>query len=891
MAFRWLENLRELFTRERGDDDLAREVRSHLDEEAEEQIDRGVPPEEAPYAARRAFGNVTRVEERTREAWRGEGIASSIRELAGGVVQDARYGLKGLIKQPTFTIAAILALALGIGATTTIFSVIQNVLLDPYPMYRNVDRMVGIEIHNDENSRPGGRDFLQTAEFLDYQAQMTSFDAVIAGGGDGSALYAGPQGVEQLNGAYLSGNTFEVLGIGALIGRTLTSDDGKPGSPLVFVMSYKLWANRFGTDPSLIGRTFTLDGVPTTLIGVMPPRVSKLGADVWRPILLDRANPALETQYFKFQGRLKPGVTIEQADAEFRTVAARVSKLYPRNYPEHFSAHVLQFVDSIVGAFRKTLYTMAAAVGLLLLIACANVANMLLSRAAGRQRELALRTSLGASRGRLVRQLLIESLMLACVGMAVGCVFAYFGIKALVQVIPEGLIPRESLIRLDTRVLLFSLVVAGVTALVFGLVPAFQSVKRDLVNPLRDAGKGTGGGYRSGRLSSALVVVEIALSLVLLTSAGVLMRSVIKLQTTELGFEPANLLLVAIPIGRGDHKTAAEQTRFVMAALERIRTSPGIVHAASTDGFPPFGGQGAVFDVAGLGHQGRWDGRLELVVDGYFQTLGVPFVQGRDFTADDIRSARRVAVVNQRFVERFLSTIDPLGRTVKFTLRNDQGQDEEQGYEIVGVVQNVKNAGVNNPIEPEVFAPISVAPLRWQSIMVRTAGPPLEALRMVRAAIWSVDPMMPLAEANPVEEYLKRFAYAAPRLGLYVFSAFAGIGLVLVVIGVYSLIAYTVSRQTREIGIRIAIGANRADVLRMTIGLGVRWLVLGTLLGLVASVAATRLLASELYEVSPNDPLTFAFVVAVIAVAGVCASYFPALRATHVDPIVVLRYE
>jgi putative ABC transport system permease protein len=891
MAFRWLENLRELFTRERGDDDLAREVRSHLDEETEEQIDRGVPPEEAPYAARRAFGNVTRVEERTREAWRGEGIASSLREFAGGVVQDARYGLKGLIKQPTFTIAAVLALALGIGATTTIFSVIQNVLLDPYPMYRNVDRMVGIEIHNDDSSRPGGRDFLQTAEFLDYQAQMTSFDAVIAGGGDGSALYAGPQGVEQLNGAFLSGNTFEVLGIGAFIGRTITSDDGKPGAPAVFVMSYKLWSNRFGMDPTLVGKTFTLDGVPTTLIGVMPPRVSKLGADVWRPIVLDRANPALETQYFKFQGRLKPGVTLEQADAEFKTVAARVSKQYPRNYPEHFSAHVLELVDSIVGAFRKTLYTMAAAVALLLLIACANVANMLLSRAAGRQRELALRTSLGASRGRLVRQLLIESLMLSCVGMAVGCLFAYFGIKALVGVIPEGLIPRESLIRLDTRVLLFSLVVAGLTALVFGLVPAFQSVKRDLMNPLRDAGKGTGGGYRGGRLSSALVVVEIALSLVLLTSAGVLMRSVIKLQTTELGFEPANLLLVAIPIGRGDHKTAAEQTRFVTAALERIRTSPGIVHAASTDGFPPFGGQGAVFDVAGVGHQGRWDGRLELVVDGYFQTLGVPIVQGRDFTADDIRSARRVAVVNQRFVERFLPTIDPLGRTVKFTLRNDQGQDEEQGYEIVGVVQSVKNAGVNNPIEPEVFAPISVAPLRWQSIMVRTAGPPLEALRMVRAAIWSVDPMMPLAEANPVEEYLKRFAYAAPRLGLYVFSAFAGIGLVLVVIGVYSLIAYTVSRQTREIGIRIAIGANRADVLRMTIGLGVRWLVIGSALGLVASFAATRLLANQLYEVSPSDPLTFAFVVAVIAVAGFCASYFPALRATRVDPIVVLRYE
>ncbi len=319
---------------------------------------------------------------------------------------------------------------------------------------------------------------------------MTSFDAVIAGGGDGSALYAGPHGVEQLNGAYLSGNTFEVLGIDALIGRTLTSDDGKPGAPPVFVMSYKLWANRFGIDPSLIGKSFTLDGMPTTLIGVMPPRVSKLGADVWRPVVLDRANRALERQYFKFQGRLKPGVTIEQADAEFQTVAARVSKLYPRNYPEHFSAHVLQFVDSIVGAFRKTLYTMAAAVALLLLIACANVANMLLSRAAGRQRELALRTSLGASRGRLVRQLLIESLMLACVGMAVGCVFAYFGIKALVRRSPKGSSRASRLIRLDTRVLLFSLVVAGVTALVFGLVPALPVGETGSHEPAARLGEG-----------------------------------------------------------------------------------------------------------------------------------------------------------------------------------------------------------------------------------------------------------------------------------------------------------------------------------------------------------------------------------------------------------------
>ncbi len=586
MLRRWLETLRELVTREDRDADLDRELRSHLDAETEDQIDSGVAADEAPYAARRAFGNVTRVEESTRASWRGEGLLSATRQLAAGVVQDARYGVKGLAKQPTFTAGAVLALGLGIGATTTIFSVIQNVLLDPYPMYANVDRMVGVSIHDEASSRPGGRDFFQTAEFLDYAAQLTSFDAIIAGGGNGDTLYTGPDGTEQFSGAFLSGNTFSVIGVSAVAGRTLSPADAKPDAPPVFVMSYKLWANRFGLDPALIGRSFVLDGVPTTLIGVMPPRVSKLAADIWRPVLLDRANPALRNQYFKFQARLKPGVTIEQADAEFRLAAARIARDYPTNYPEHFTGHVVGFVDSIVLGFRTTLYTMAAAVGLLLIIACANVANMLLSRAAGRQRELALRASLGASRGRLVRQLFIESLLLALLGMLVGCGAAVVGIKALVRAIPEGLIPRESLIQLDSRALIFSLVVAACTALLFGLVPAFQSVRRDLMNPLRDPGKGTGGGFRGGRLSSALVVAEIALSLVLLTSAGVLMRSFIKLQTTELGFDPDHILMVRVPMGSGHVKLGVEQARFLGQGLARVRATAGRDQRVY-DGRPP----------------------------------------------------------------------------------------------------------------------------------------------------------------------------------------------------------------------------------------------------------------------------------------------------------------
>jgi len=813
------------------------------------------------------------------------------RTLASGTLQDAKYALRSLRKQPGFSAAAILALALGIGASTTIFSVIQNVLLDPYPMYRNVGRMVGIMIHDDASSRPDGRDFLQTAEFLDYADQLTSFDAIIAGGGNGDVIYTGPDGAEQFNAAFLSGNTFSTLGVEAIAGRTISEDDTRPGAPPVFAMSYKLWANRFGLDPSLIGRDFTLDGVPTTLVGVMPPRVSKLGADIWRPVRLDRADPALRGQFFKFQARLKPGVTIEQADAEFRAVAARVGKIHPRNYPDRYTGMVVGFVDSIVRGFKATLYTMAAAVALLLLIACANVANLLLSRAAGRQRELAMRSSLGASRGRLIRGLLVESLLLALAGMALGCGVAAIALKAVVAAIPEGLIPRESLIRLDTRALLFSVVVAGVTALLFGLAPAIQTVRRDLMNPLRSADKGTGGGFRGGKLRSGLVIAEIALSLVLLTSAGVLMRSFIKLQTTDLGFDPARILLVRVPVGTGRVESAAGQARFAGEVLARIRALPGVTNAATTIGLPAFGGFSTDFDIPGVGHADTWRGQVELCSDGYFKTLGVRFLQGRDFHADDLNHARRVAIVNRRLAERFLGSIDPIGWTLVVSLRTSNGAIEPQSFQIVGVVENAKNSGVTEPVLPGAFLPASAVPVRGMSFVIRTAGPPLQALRTIKREMWAIDPAVAIAESDALENYLARFAYAAPRLGLAVFTAFAGIGLILVVVGVYSLIAYTVSCQTREIGIRIAVGAGRGHVLWMTLGMAVRWLAAGATIGLAASYATTRLVASDLFEVSPTDPLTFAAVVGVLAAAGFAASYVPARRATRVDPIVVLRAE
>ena len=582
-------------------------------------------------------------------------------------VKDARYAIRGLQKQPAFTFAAVMALALGIGATTTIFSVIQNVLLDPYPMYADVDRIVGVQIRDLASARPGGREWYPVAEFLDYQTQAQSFDEVIAGAGE-DVVYSSSAGSEQFVGGLTSGNTFNVLGVPAAIGRTLTPEDARPGAPPVFVLSYKLWATRFGLDPGIVGKSFVLNGVPTTLIGVMPARVSKLGADLWRPVRLDPADPALNGQYFRFQGRLKRGVTLEQAQAEMEVIAQRVAKVYPRDYPKKFAVRVVGLIDSIVGSFRKTLYTMAAAVGLLLLIACANVASMLLSRASGREKEMAIRAALGASRGALVRQLLVESLLLALLGALVGCLFSYGGIKLLVSAIPEGLIPREAVIRLNMPVQLFSLAIAVLTAILFGLAPALLTVRRDLVNPLRDSGKGTSGGYRRGRLSSALVVGEVALSLVLLAGAGLLTRSFVALQKVDLGLDPENVLNVPMSLASSQHKTAAAQTQFLSQVLARVRTLPGVLSATSTTGLPLYGGWQNDFEIPGLSQDDSLACDLPAVQRRLFPDARDPRAAGArsDARGPGRRAARRR---RQPDVRRTLPRGTRRDRTT------DQGQD------------------------------------------------------------------------------------------------------------------------------------------------------------------------------------------------------------------------
>jgi putative ABC transport system permease protein len=888
---RWLHALRELFTQEQRDADLQRELRSHLAAEAEAQIDDGADPDEARYAAKRALGHVPTIRDDTRRAWTWGRAGHVLRDLGTGCRQDLRYGLRSLVKQPAFTVAAVLALALGIGAATTIFSVIQGVLLDPYPMYRDVDRFVQMSVRDLANAgSTGRRTAFQTAELLDYTRETRAFEAVIAGG-PLDVLWQSKDGTEQFYGGLTSGNTFTFLGVGAAVGRTLEAADEAPGAPPVFVISHRLWASRFGLDPSIVGTVFVLNGVPTTLVGVMPARVSKLGADAWLPHRLDPADPVTGDRFWRYQARLKPGVTIAQAEAEMNAIARRLSAKYPKNYPQRYVVHIEQVIDSIVGPFRKTLYTMAAAVALLLLIACSNVANLLLSRAAGREQEMAVRASLGASRVRLVRQLLVESLLLAIAGAAAGCLLSYVGIVALVRLIPEGLIPRESLIELNTPVLLFSLGVAAATAVVFGLAPALQTARRELVPSLRDAGKGSGAGFRRARLSSALVIGQIAIALVLLNAAGLLMRTFINMQGSDLGFNPSNLMYIRVPNG-DSLRTLEAQRQFLAQALTRIRALPGVVDATSTTGTPPFGGYNVEFDVVGISRDDRGSTQIELVSDRYFSTLEMRIVKGRELTPGEILDGRRVAVVNEAMVRRHLAGHDPIGQRLSLALRQADGASPRQVFEIVGVVADARNQPLTDPIAPQAYVPASVAPARFsRGLLVRTAIEPLALTASVKHEIWAVERGVALSDVETVEGFLRRFHYAQPRLGVFIFGGFATIGLLLVVLGVASLIAYTVARQQREIGIRLAIGASRLDVLRLTFGMGVRWLVLGVAIGLGLSLLVTRVLREQLWEVGPVDPLTLVAVVVVLSVAGLTASYLPARRSTMVDPLVVLRAE
>ena len=807
--------------------------------------------------------------------------------------QDLRFGLRSLAKNPGFAGAAILTLALGIGASTAIFSVIENVLMEPFP-YVDSQRLYSLQIHEQEQKDTGGRPMFQGPELVEYAEQGQAFDRVI-GSSSQDVLYAAGEGVERFEGYFVTPGTFEFFGMPAVLGRTMGPADYEPGAPPVFVLRHKVWVSRFQADPAVLNKTFVLNGTARTLVGIMPPRFAWGNADLWIPLKPARALDTAAGQfprYWFLLGHLKPTVTVRQAEAELLVVAQRVAKLYPKDYPKHFSVQLESLAEMVVGQFRTTLFVVLAAVGLLLLIGCANVANLLLARAAVREKELAVRAALGASRWRLVRQLLVESLLLALSGAALGAFLAWGGLKALIAVIPPRIIPAEAVIRLNGTVLLFALAVAVLTALVFGLVPALQAARRDLHEPLRDSGKGTGGGFRRGRVRDLIVVGEVAVSLALLVGAGLLMRSFVALREVDLGLSPDHVLVARLPLPPERYQTVAQLSGFYRPLLARLKALPGVVAATETSELPPYGGIRSELEIPGLTHEEKWSTLFQLCSEDYFSVLRIRMVTGRAFTEAEVEGARKLAVVNETFVRKYLGKVNPIGQTIHLAeLATFPDKVVDPSFEIVGVVADAKNQGLQEPPLPEAWVPYTVTGSGERGILVRTVGDPLAHLDAVRKEIWATDNNVALTMTGTLEGFIGEFSFAGPRFGFLLMSLFAGIGLLLVTIGVYSVIAYAIARQTHEIGIRMAIGAARSDVLRLVMGMGVRLVSVGVGVGLVLSLALSRAIASQLWGVSPNDPVTVASVVLLLFATGLLAAWVPARRATRVDPVVALRCE
>ncbi len=807
----------------------------------------------------------------------------------GFIFQHIRFGLRTLIKDRGFLVTAVLTLALGIGSTSAIFSVIDNVLLEPFP-YTDGQRLMAIEIHDSAIKDPFGRQTFSPAEFLDYQEQNHVFDRSMGVRQDRVLMTRNGTAPESFDGATVTGNAFEFLGVRPLLGRAATLADANPSAPPVFVLSYKAWTRKFAKDPNIVGKSFILNDKARTLIGIMPQRFAFWGADLWVPTTIERGDTDPNSPFFFLLGHLKPGLTAKTAQPDLAILAQRLAKVYPKNYPKKFDVRVPALIDNVVGRFRPTLYTLLAAVGLLLLIACANVANLLLAKATVREKEFAIRSSLGAGRLKIIRQLFTESVLLALMGTATGCLFAWAGLKALVAALPKFTFPDEADISLNMRVLAATVAVAIATALIFGLAPAIGTFTRNLSDPLQAGGRGNSG-FRRGWLRKALIASEVALSLVLLTGAGLMMRSFLMERQVDLGFKPDRLLTTQVFLGK-NYKTADQQSRFLRELIGRLKALPGVVSASGAVDFPPFGGIDTGFEAAGTTHSEKWTGQVGFCDPTFFSTLGARLLKGRFLTEADVTSKRKIAVVNQTLAAKFFPGQDPIGKRIELTgLERMPEPIPNPWFEIVGVSSDIKNHGVREDVLPEAYAPYTLSSFGGFIAYVRTAGNPKAMTTALEGTVLAMDKSVLPQQTNTIDDALDAFVYAQLRFGLQLFTVFACIGLILVTVGVYSVVSYTVSQQNREIGIRMALGASTGNVRTMVMMAGMRFIAIGVAIGLVVAFFLMRLLRSQIYGVTAYDPATLFAVVLLLTLVGVVACYLPSRRATRVDPLVSLRYE
>jgi len=805
------------------------------------------------------------------------------------LIKDIRFGVRSLIKRPGFTALAIITLALGIGASTAIFSVVDAVLIRPLP-YENHERLAVILHDGDAPVSP--------ANFADWRDQSRSFESM------GAAEYWTPNVTgagepEKIWALHVTPSIFPMLGIAPLLGRTFLAEEGERGAEHEVVIGYSIWQRRFGGDPRIVGESITLDGAQYTVVGVMP-RDFKFApfwatkAELWAPLVVDAAK-GREANSLRVFARLAPGVSLRQAQAEMATVTTRLEQEYPGTNRD---ISVQPLKDKVVGDIRPALLVELAAVGFVLLIACANVAHMLLARAAARRKELALRTALGASRARVVRQLLIESLLLALLGSGLGIALAYWGIGALVAISPRDVVNLQG-VRISLPVLAWTLGVSVVTGLLFGLVPALEATRLNLSDSLKEGGKGAGGqGARSSRLRGVLVVAEVALALVLLVSSGLMIRTLAALKRVQPGFQrPAEILTLRISIPRAGVAEPERVARMQMEIREKLASLPGVSSVGlsssiTMDGahsFDPIYVEGRVYAESQIPPMRRY----KFVGPGYFQTMGNPLQAGRDITWTDIFDQRPVILISENLAREYWDS--PAAAIGKRIRENNKGVWRE----IIGVVGNDRDSGVNQKAPTTVYWPVLVKDLWRDALSVSrtmvyairsnrtgTAG----FLKDVQQAVWSVNPNLPLADVRTVQDLYER-SMGRTSFAFVMLAVASGMALLLGIVGIYGVISYSVTQRTREIGIRMALGARRQEVIRMFVRHGLTLTAIGVFCGLTAAAALMRWMAALLFEVRPVDPATYAAVSIVLLTAAICASYLPARRATVIEPVEALRSE
>lgn len=799
------------------------------------------------------------------------------------------------MKSPGFTTVAVLTLAIGIGANTVIFSFVDGVLLKPLP-YANADRIV--RVLEKPPGDPDARNGISTLNFLDWQRQNSVFQYMAARTG-GSVTLTGVSNPVQLRGARMSAHFFDILGVKAVLGRTFAADEDQPGKDRVAVLSHSLWVSRFGSDTNIVGRVIQLDGEPHVVIGVLPEgsAFDRSYAQIFRPLVFEPQNMTRNFHWFGAMALLKPGVTLEKARAEMNAIGARIAHDYPDSN-KGWGVAVDPLSDTIVGRqLRKSLYVLLAAVGMVLLIGCANLANLTLARSTAREREVAIRASVGAGRWRLVRQFLTENVLLSVIGGALGIALGYALMAGLKAAVPPFSLPAEAKITLDAPVLLFAAGLSIFTGLLFGLAPAVQAARSDLTGSMKEGGRGSGTSGAKHRLRSGLVVTEVALAFLLLAGSGLLIRSFFEMQNVDTGFNAENVITAGLPISDKRFPNSDNLNFYLRQIVAKVQNIPGVREVALTSALPMEGwGYGMPFQIADkpiVDRANRKPCFFKMVSPSYFTALGMTLKKGRGLDEHDVKGAPPVTVINETMAGKYFPREDPIGKRILIQ-EIVPGKTElgpEIAWEVVGVVKDEKVGNLDDTNDnPGVYVSNEQSPVFDEALVVRAAMDPVRLQQAIIGAVHQLDKDQALSDIKTLEQ-IKTESMASNRLNSIMLGGFATVALLLSAIGIYGVISYSVVQRTHEIGIRAALGASTVDVVKMILKVGVLMAGAGLVLGFLAALALTRLLATLLFGVSARDPVTMTGVGAILAIVALLASYLPARRAAKVDPMICLRYE